>query len=70
MQIDAVTRMEIVEAIDSAFSTGGADRSEILAAAATNSARTQVVAVLNGLPNRRFRVMNELWEELGHVPVS
>lgn len=70
MKTDTVTRLEIVEAVGEAFGVRGADRSEILAAAATEGARPEVIAALQRLPQRRFRVVNELWEDLGHLPVG
>ncbi len=70
MQSNTVTRIEIVDKIDSVFVGGSADRSEILAAAAAARARPEVIETLRTLPDRRFRKVNELWEELHHVPVG
>lgn len=71
MQTDTVTRVEIVEIVGSAFAAGrGAVRSEVLAAAAASQARPQVIELLSSLPDRRFGMVNDLWEELGHVPVD
>lgn len=71
MQTDTVTRVEIVENVGAAFASGhGADRSEVLAAAAATHARPQALDLLCYLPDRRFGIVNDLWEELGHVPIG
>jgi len=64
-----VTRLEIAEAVRSAFGGGSATRGEIVAAADRVS-RPQVVEVLRSLPDRRYSRLNELWEELVDVPVG
>jgi hypothetical protein len=64
-----LTRLEIAEAVRSAFGAGGATRDEIVAAA-NSSSRPQVVDVLRSLPDRRYIRLNELWEELQDVPVG
>lgn len=64
-----VTRIEIAEAVGVAFAKGGADRAQILAAAATGT-RPDVVQVLESLPDRRYGRLNQLWEELEDVPVG
>lgn len=65
-----VTRMEIVDAVEQAFDRGGAERSEVLAAAVLRNARPDVIATLEELPERRFSDVRELWVELPHVPVD
>lgn len=70
MQTHTVTRVEIVEEVGGAFAAGkGADRSEILAAAAAH-VRPEIIELLGTLPDRRFARANDLWEELHHVPVG
>ena len=64
-----VTRMEIAEAVGSVFGNSGAVRGEIVAAA-SEAGRPEVVAVLQGLPERRYTKLNDLWEELHDVPVG
>lgn len=71
MSVDqSVTRLEIAEAVGGVFEFGGASRREVLAAAETGESRPEVIAVLNQLPERRYRRLNELWEELHGVPVG
>lgn len=70
MSVDQrVTRLEIAEAVGTAFENGSATREEIVAAANSTS-RPEVVDVLRGLPIRRYHRLNELWEELHDVPVG
>ncbi len=61
--------MEIAEAVGHAFGEGGATRDEIVEAARTTD-RGEIVAVLSGLPNRRYARLNELWEVLHDIPVG
>lgn len=65
-----VTRLEIADAVRDAFGPRGADRDGILAGAARNRARPEVIEVLRRLPDRTFREMRGLWEELSDVPVG
>ncbi|HVR78224.1 MAG TPA: hypothetical protein VMS99_07490 [Acidimicrobiia bacterium] len=67
---DGVTRMEIAEAVQTAFARGGADRDEILATATKGETRPEVLAVLSSLSKRRYARLNQLWEELDDIPVS
>ncbi|CAN5741997.1 hypothetical protein BH23ACT5_BH23ACT5_16340 [soil metagenome] len=67
--IEEVTRVEIAEAVRAAFGNRGADRSDVLAAA-TSLARPEVIAHLSTLPERRYGKINDLWVDLGHLPVG
>lgn len=64
-----VTRMEIADAVGHAFGDQGATRGEIVEAARTAD-RREILEVLQALPDRRYRRLNELWEELHDVPVG
>lgn len=64
-----VTRLEIAEAVGGVFEGGGVMRGEILAAA-HQSGRPELTALLQSLPERRYQRLNELWEELRDVPVG
>lgn len=66
----SVTRMEILDAVEDAFSAGGADRSAVLASAVSGGARPEVIATLEELPDRRFGGIRDLWVELPNVPVE
>jgi hypothetical protein len=62
--------MELVDHIENAFGTGPASRAELLAAAAGNHARPEVISVLSQLPDIRYRNVRDLWSELADVPVG
>lgn len=64
-----VTRLEIADAVGPVFGQGGATRDEIVEAGRA-SARPEIVEVLQGLPDRRYGRLNELWEELQGIPVG
>lgn len=65
-----VTRMELVDHIESAFGTGPAGRSDLLAAATASHARPEVIEVLHGLPDGPYRTVRDLWAELADMPVG
>lgn len=70
MNVDqSVTRLEIAETLSSAFEKRSVTREAIVAAAESTS-RSEVVAVLRRLPDRRYSRLNELWEELHGIPVG
>lgn len=63
-----VTRVEIAEAVRTAFDGGGADRAKILDAAANT--RPEVLQALARLGDRRYTRLNEIWEDLTGIPVE
>lgn len=66
-----VTRMELVDHIETAFVGGAAGRSDLLAAAAASHARPEVIQVLRRLPEIGvYRGVRDLWSELADLPVS
>lgn len=66
-----VTRVEVAEAIGASFEAGGGCRRfELVAAARASGAGAEVLAALNGLSDRRFQQLSDLWSELGHLPVE
>jgi hypothetical protein len=69
-QTQPVTRIELVDHIESAFAAGPASRSDLLAAAAASHARPEVIEVLQRLPDTQFRTVRDLWKELSDVPVG
>lgn len=64
-----ITRLEIAEAVGDAFGDGGATRGEIVEAARSGG-RRELVDVLQGLPDRRYGRLNDLWEVLHDIPVG
>ncbi|MBM0202409.1 MULTISPECIES: DUF2795 domain-containing protein [Micromonospora] len=65
-----VTRIELLDHVRTAFDDGPASRNALLAAAAASNARPEVIALLNRLPERDFRQVRDLWEEMADVPVG
>jgi hypothetical protein len=66
----SVTRLEIADAVGGVFETGGCGRDSILAAAVEAESRPELIEVLRTLPERRYVRLNQLWEELYHIPVG
>ncbi len=64
-----VTRIELVDHVESAFAAGPATRSDLLAAAASH-ARPEVIEVLQRLSDIQYRTVRDLWKELSDVPVG
>lgn len=66
----SVTRREILDAVQGTFGDGRVDRSALLAAAVERGARPAVIATLEGLPDREYGDVRDLWVELPEVPVG
>ncbi|WP_129669535.1 DUF2795 domain-containing protein [Phytoactinopolyspora endophytica] len=65
-----VTRLEIADAVEGAFSTSPANKADILAQATANHARTELLDTLGRLPERDYRTLRDLWPHLAGVPVG
>ncbi|MEX2652906.1 MAG: DUF2795 domain-containing protein [Acidimicrobiia bacterium] len=65
-----VTRLEIADAVRTAFEGGGATREEIVEAAAGSGSRPEVAEALTGLTVRRYSRLNEIWVDLAEIPVE
>jgi hypothetical protein len=69
--VNGVTRIEILDAVRSAFDGTGATKPNLLAAAQDARARPEAIAVLARLPeNAELRHARELWAHLPDLPVS
>jgi hypothetical protein len=68
--VSTVTRLEIADLVEDAFGPAGADRATLLAVATEKGAHPVVVEKLGELPDRRFRIMRELWDFLPDVPID
>lgn len=66
----SVTRSEILAAVEGSFGEGRVDRSALLATAVARGTRPGVIATLEGLPDREFGDVRELWPELPEIPVG
>ncbi|HEY3502688.1 MAG TPA: DUF2795 domain-containing protein [Actinocatenispora sp.] len=65
-----VTRTEIADHVETAFTVGAADRDALLATARTAGARAEVLAVLATLPDRHYAELRQLWTDLADVPIG
>ncbi|MEX2425021.1 MAG: DUF2795 domain-containing protein [Acidimicrobiia bacterium] len=68
--MNPVTRVEIADTIRDAFTNQDVERGDLIATAAANRARPEVLQLINQLPERRYRALTDLWEHIGHVPVD
>jgi hypothetical protein len=63
-----VSRFEIAEYIGDLLNVGSAPRAVLLAAAQRRGARAGLVLVLRQLPDRIYRDLHDLWQELPDIP--
>lgn len=69
-QTATVTRIEVIDAIETAFATAPLSKHQLLAAAEHTAVRTQVIELLEQLPERIYRRPADLWDELPNVPIE
>jgi hypothetical protein len=65
-----VTRMEIIDALGTAFGRNGATRQDILAAATQEKCRGEVLTTLQRIPERTYGHVRDLWDHLPDVPIG
>jgi Protein of unknown function (DUF2795) len=65
-----VTRTELANHVQAAFTAGPASRANLLAYAASSHARPAVIAVIHTLPDKSYVGIRDLWYELTDVPVG
>jgi hypothetical protein len=65
-----VTRVEVIDHIGEAFTTGSLTRADLMAAASRSGARSAVVDLLGRLPDRKFSRPHDLWDNLADVPIE
>ncbi|MEV6712597.1 DUF2795 domain-containing protein [Lentzea sp. NPDC051208] len=68
--VGAVTRIEIIDATESAFSGASASKQEIITAAVKQESSTDLVSLLERLPDRQFAHVRDLWTYLPEVPIG
>jgi hypothetical protein len=66
----ATSRTEIADVVGEAFDDGAATRERLLSVARGNQASTEVLAVLERLPQHRYRRLRDLWPDLPGLPVE
>lgn len=64
-----VTRRQIAAAVRTAFESGPATKTELVAHAAGAKASRDVLAVLDALPDQRYVDLRAIWPALDGVPV-
>ena len=66
----AVTRIEIIDAIEVAFAEGPVTKQQIITAASQDNARDLVLAALDNLPERSYGHVRGLWDYLPDIPIE
>ena len=64
------TRAELADHIRTAFATGPATRTDLLAAAVASNARPPLIDILHRLPDRAYPTLRDLWPDLPDLPIS
>jgi hypothetical protein len=67
--MEKITRLDIIDLIESAFATGPATREALLATATAGHARPQMIALLDRLPDKTYSSPRDLWYDLPDVPL-
>lgn len=70
MMESLVTRVEIADCIADTFQDGEATRVKLVERATARSARPEVLATLESLPDRKYATLRDLWHYLPDVPVE
>lgn len=66
----AVTRVEVIDTIASAFDQAPLSRGELIRAAERVAAPRPVIELLEQLPERAYRRPADMWDELPGVPIE
>lgn len=65
-----VTRVEILDLLDSTFAAGPANRTTLIGVARTQGARAELIDLLEHLPDRQYAHQRQLWTDLPDIPVG
>jgi hypothetical protein len=68
--MEGVTRVEILDHVEAAFTAAAPTRDELLEAAIDSRARPAVLDALRRLPQGRYSDIRRLWEEMPDVPIG
>lgn len=66
----AVTRVEVIDTIASAFDHAPLSRGELIRAAEHAAAPQPIIELLEQLPERAYRRPADMWDELPDVPIE
>lgn len=65
-----VTRTELAAHLGAAFNHGPASRDNLLAYAVGSHARPEIIAMISGMPDRRYPDLAALWRDLAGLAVA
>ena len=65
-----VSRVEIADCVETAFTGGPVTRDELVALAHRSGASPAVLQVLAGLPDGPFRELRQLWPAIPDLPIE
>jgi hypothetical protein len=66
----SVTRSELANHIQAAFTAGPATRDSLLAYAASSRARPAVIAMIHALPDKTYPTIDALWQHMCLDPIA
>jgi len=66
----SVTRTELANHIEAAFTTGPATRDNMLAYATGSHARPEVLATLARLKDKPYPSIRDIWPDLNDLPIG
>lgn len=65
-----VSRTEIADHVEGLFDGNQVHRSDLYREAERTSARPALLDVLAALPDRAYRRLGDLWQDLPHLPID
>jgi hypothetical protein len=65
-----VTRVEVIDAIETAFKKAPLTKEDLVAAAEHAGVRQPIIELLERLPRRIYRRPADMWDELPAVPIE
>jgi hypothetical protein len=65
-----VTRVEVIDAIETAFKKAPLTKEDLVAAAEHAGVRRPIIELLERLPRRIYRRPADMWDELPAVPIE
>jgi hypothetical protein len=66
----ALTRLQVLDHVETAFTTGPVTTAQLLAAAERNGADPDVLMLLRDLPAQQFASPRDIWPYLPDLPVG
>lgn len=66
----SLTRIQVLDYVETAFASGPITTAQLVAAAQHNGAHPDVLGVLSELPPRQFATPRDIWPYLPDLPVG